>query len=80
MKFLTILLWIWIVVFATITAWCIVKLWKTYDVVIKHISKEEFHILNEHLKARYVGDCVLTREGYGFKCIDKSGKVFKIII
>ena len=42
------------------------------------LSQEEINLINFELDKRSVGDCVLTREWYGFRCVDKDGKVYRV--
>ena len=42
------------------------------------LSKEEVAFLNAELDRRCAGDCTLTREWYGFKCVTPDGKVYRV--
>lgn len=42
------------------------------------LSQEEIAFINTELDRRYAGDCVLTREWYGFRCVDAQGKVYRV--
>jgi hypothetical protein len=45
-----------------------------------HISKREANFINAELNKRNAGDCTVTREWYGFRCVEKSGKVFRVYL
>ncbi len=42
------------------------------------LSKEEVAFLNAELDRRCAGDCTLTRELYGFRCVTSDGKVYRV--
>ena len=42
------------------------------------LSKEEVAFLNHELDRRCAGDCTLTREWYGFRCVTSDGKVYRV--
>lgn len=44
------------------------------------LSQKEINYINEDLSERNAGDCELTREWYGFRCEEKSGKVFRVFL
>ena len=42
------------------------------------LSKEEVAFLNAELDRRCAGDCTLTRELYGVRCVTSDGKVYRV--
>ena len=42
------------------------------------LSKEEVAFINHELDRRCAGDCTLTRELYGFRCVTSDGKVYRV--
>jgi len=45
------------------------------NVIPKGESKK---IIEKQMKNKNVGDCILYKTSYGYKCIDKDGKCYKI--
>lgn len=44
------------------------------------LSQKEIMLINDNLNRRNVDDCELERTWYGFKCVDREGKVYRIPI
>lgn len=44
------------------------------------LERHEINLINENLSRRSAGDCELTREWYGFKCVEKSGKIYRVFL
>lgn len=51
------------------------KIQSERNVVPKGETKK---IIEKQMKKKSVGDCILYKTSYGYKCIDKNGKCYKI--
>lgn len=40
--------------------------------------KSELEYVQQELKKKRAGDCILESTEYGYKCTDQNGKVFKV--